>query len=110
MPTIAPSTETSSLAPSRTGTPCPLSERGAALRAIPTELGCSPDSVMALCALYMGLLRQTLSEDSFVLGVYDGERIAMEAGVSPEEWKRVGKVVLSYWQRERAKNPLAGMF
>jgi len=55
-------------------------------------------------------MRQTLSGDAFYLAALSGEQLALENGVSPEEWKRVGKIVLRHWQRERAKNPLSGMF
>lgn len=110
MTTAAPSTETSSLVPSRTGTTTLPSVRGAALQAIPIELGCSPESVMALCALYTGLLRQTLCGDVIVLSIYEAEQIAAEAGLAPEEFERVKKLVLTYWMRERSKNPLSGMF
>jgi hypothetical protein len=65
---------------------------------------------MALCALSMGLMRQTLCGDAMFLAIYDAERIALEAGVPKEEWQRVGKIVTSYWKRERSKNPLSGMF
>jgi hypothetical protein len=110
MTTIVASTETSLPVQPTSGTSLQPSERAAALRAIPTEVGCSPDAVTALCGLVMGFAQQTLSEDSFALAVYEGERIAKQAGVSREEWRRVGRVVLNYWKRERAKNPLAGMF
>jgi len=88
-----------------------LSEPVVVLPAIPTdEIGCSPEAVKALTALCLGLMRQTLSGDAFYLAALSGEQLALENGVSPEEWKRVGKIVLRHWQRERAKNPLSGMF
>jgi hypothetical protein len=55
-------------------------------------------------------MAETLSSDAFYLAVIRGERLAKANGVSQEEWRRVGNIVLEHWKRERAKNPLSGMF
>jgi hypothetical protein len=86
------------------------SERAAALRSIPTELGCSPESVMALTAMLVGLFRNTLSSDTLFLSLSYAERMAKDAGVSDAEWTRVKEIALRAWQRESSKNPMKGMF
>lgn len=110
MTTDAPSTTTSLPALRPSGGSHLLSEQAAALQAIPTELGCSPSSVMVLCAMYMGLLRTTLSEDSFYLAMRSGQKTCLDAGVSAEEFERVKKVIHGYWSREREKHPLRHMY
>lgn len=112
MTTSVASTVTSLPAPTaRCESFLPASAEGAALRSLTlTELGCSPESVAALTCLLLALLGETLSGDAFALAVYRGEKMALDAGVSAEEWKRVGRIVMAHWLKERNKNPLSGMF
>ena len=93
------------------GNSLPPSVRDAVLQATPTDaIGCAPEAVKALTALCLGLMGQTLCGDAFFLAVQSAEQLALQNGVPPGEWKRVGKIVLKYWKQERAKNPLVGLF
>lgn len=94
----------------QTGTLPPPLVRAAALRSIPTELGCSPESVLVLTAILLGLLRNTLSSDTLFLALGRARQLAKEAGVSDAEWERVKGIVERAWKHESAKNPLKGMF
>jgi hypothetical protein len=62
-------------------------------------LGNSEETVVALCALLSGIVREVLAQD-----------MAREAGVPDAEMKRVTRAVVAHWKRSRASNPLSRMF
>lgn len=110
MTTLVPSTTASLPVTPVSGTALQLSERGAALRATGCDLGNSGETVLALCALLSGILREVLSPDMIVLGIYQAEVLAKQAGVPKEEMDRVIQVVFENWLRNRSANPLSRMF
>lgn len=97
-------------APKPSGISSQPSEQAAVLPSTVIELGCSPQTVNALLAMLLGLMQETLSPDAFHMAMRRAARIALEAGVSQDEWARVGKIVERRYQVERRKNPLHSMF
>ena len=72
--------------------------------------GCKPETVVALTAVVAGLLSEMLSGDMVALAMYRAEAMALESGVSPEEFAMVKAKMIGYWARKKAGNPLGGMF
>lgn len=96
---------------SPSGGPIQPSVPGAALHSIPTELGCSLQTVLALCAVITGLMRETLSQDAFRLAIRRAKTLALEHGdVSEEQWYAVEQVMLNHYAFERKRNPMHSMF
>jgi hypothetical protein len=111
MTTAAPSTETSSLVPSNSGVLPPPSELGAVCPcSIPTGFNGSEESVRALTCLLLGLLRETLSGDAVYLSVRRAKTLALENGVSEQEFNRVAEIVVIDWHIKRKENPMSCLF
>lgn len=110
MTTNAPSTSTSLTSLKPSGGPTQPLVPVAALPSIQTELECSPQTVHALVAVILGLMRETLSPDSFSLALRRSKTIALQMGVTEEEMARVHEILLSHYQVERRRNPLHSMF
>jgi predicted TIM-barrel enzyme len=68
------------------------------------------ETVVALSAMVAALLSEMLSSDQIVLAMYKAEAMAKDAGVSDEEFLRVKTGLVKYWARQKAGNPLGGMF
>jgi hypothetical protein len=66
--------------------------------------------VLALVAMLMRLLKETLNPDSFAMAMMDAADDAKDAGVSPQEWERVQKIVMTRWAGQRRRNPLSSLF
>ena len=73
-------------------------------------LNATPETVKALTAITMGLLKETLSGDAIYLAMGAAKKVALESGVSLDEFHRVESHILRFWARSKSRNPLAGMF
>jgi len=96
--------------PEKTGTSPLASGRVVAALSTANELGSSLQTVNALVAMLLGLLKVTHSPDAFALAMMDAADIARDAGVTQDEWARVGKIIQRRYGAEQSKNPLHGMF
>lgn len=70
----------------------------------------TPETVTALAAMLVGLLREQLSEDALILSMYAARDMAEEMGVSDEEFDRVKTIVLTKWIEMKRRHPLGSMF
>lgn len=111
MTTAVESTETSLPALGHCGSSLQPSEPGAVCRcSIPTGFASSEESVRALTALLCGLLRETLSGDAIYLAVIRAKALALENGVSEQEFNRVAEIVVIDWHTRRKENPMSCLF
>lgn len=60
--------------------------------------------------MLLGLLKVTHSPDAFALAMMDAADIARDAGVTQEEWARVGRIIQKRYGQEWRKNPINRMF
>ena len=106
----------SSIAVTRVGTSVQPLEPDAVVRstdagqASSEKLNCSENTVKALVAFITALLGNTLSGDVIYLAVGEAEHLARDAGVPPEEFKRVMGHIMRFWRRKKAEHPLGSMF
>lgn len=108
------STKTSSKGLTSRGSSLQPSEPDVVALSIRTELpsfgDCNPETVKALTAMILALLRNVLSGDVICLSTYAARDMAKRAGVSDEEFERVLKTLMEYWAASKARNPLGSMF
>lgn len=110
MTTSVESTTTLLPDPSQNGGQLRRSERAVVRQAIPTDFGCSEETVRALTALLCGLSAETLSGDVMALAIMRAKDLALENGVTEAEFNRVGKLILVDWRKNRHRNPLSNLF
>jgi hypothetical protein len=108
-PTNAASTIESSLCPSNTGSSIQLSEPDAAAPCS-TQTASASSTNVVLLAIIQALLGETLNPDSFSLAAYRAIATCRKAGVPDAEIDRVFNIILHQWRREKAANPLNGLF
>lgn len=65
---------------------------------------------MALTAICVGLLSETMSGDVMFLSLMNASDIADQAGVSRAEYERVQQIVVDHWQRRRKLNPMHKLY
>lgn len=71
-----------------------------------------PKSKILLCLLAMlqGLAFECLSQDQWILSMYQAKRLVKSYGVTEEEFMLVQQGIFELQQDSRNKNPLVGMF
>jgi len=77
---------------------------------LPSFGDCEPETVRALTAMTLGFLQNELSSDVVWLSMHAAEDMAKRAGVSEAEFRRVRDVMVNYWAKKKAANPIGGMF
>lgn len=70
----------------------------------------TPETIKALVAITTALLAEMLSGDLICLAMCQAEKMAIESGVSPEEFNRVKKHLVKFWAKKKAQNPIGSMF
>lgn len=74
------------------------------------EFEVTPETVKALASITTALLSEMMSGDLMYLAMGAAQKMAIESGVSPEEFNRVKSHLLAFWRRKRAGNPMSEMF
>ena len=74
------------------------------------EFEVTSETVKALASITTALLKETLSGDLVWLAMRQAEKMAIESGVSPEEFDRVKSHLLEFWKKKKAHHPMGGMF
>lgn len=82
----------------------------AALPETLSDLKCSNETLISLSVICAGLLSEVMSSDVMYLAMGRAEDDAKMAGINPEEFNRVKKIILLHWQHQRTKNPLSGLY
>ena len=67
-------------------------------------------TVNALLSMLVALMYNTSSADVFSLSMGAAYEMAIDAGITEEEWNRVSEIVKRRYKQERRKNPISAMF